>query len=136
MYKERKKILIIDDDDDFRQGLADFLQSEGYLVREAADGQEGYESVMTSKPDLAIIDIAMPKYTGLELIEMIRKHNEHLPIMIITSKSKLYDDFTVVTQNIAEYIVKPIDLSEVSQKIKKIFASMEKSSEDKPEQEN
>ncbi len=69
------KILIVDDNEDLAFTLQMMLEDEGYEVRSAKDGQDGYWAYLEFKPDLVITDIQMPGENGLELMEHIRTHN-------------------------------------------------------------
>ena len=68
----KQKIIIAEDDGDIRDLLKLFLESEGYRVVSAADGQEALNMVQQHQPDLAILDIMMPKLNGLELTSRLR----------------------------------------------------------------
>lgn len=72
---KRTKILIVDDNDNFASILQMMLEDEGYQVRSARDGQEGYLTYLLFKPDLVLTDIQMPEKNGLELMTHIRSHN-------------------------------------------------------------
>ena len=75
------KILVIDDDDDFRSMLCDLLKRSAYTVFESTDGQEGLKMNKIEKPDLIITDIVMPNQDGIETV--IRLHKEYPEIKII-----------------------------------------------------
>jgi CheY-like chemotaxis protein len=72
---EKMKILIVDDNQDLASTLQIMLEDEGYEVRSAKDGQEGYWAYLEFKPDLVITDIQMPGENGLKLMEHIRTLN-------------------------------------------------------------
>ena len=69
------KILIVDDNQELASAIQIMLEDEGYEVRLAKDGQDGYGIFLGFKPDLVITDIQMPRENGLELMEHIRTHN-------------------------------------------------------------
>ncbi len=69
------KILVVDDNQDLASLLKWMLESEGYEVRAAKDGQDGYYTYLLFSPDLVLTDIQMPEKNGLELIRQIRCHN-------------------------------------------------------------
>lgn len=83
---KRKKILIVEDDEDLRQTLTDLLEGSGYIVSQAGDGDVGQFMTLLSEFDLIISDIRMPKVDGLEMIEFI-KERLSLPIILITGLS-------------------------------------------------
>jgi len=69
------KILIVDDNDVLAHVIQVILEDEGYEVRSAGDGQEGYFSYLHFRPDVVITDLQMPEKNGLELMESIRRHD-------------------------------------------------------------
>lgn len=78
------KILIIDDDTQFREMLHEMVKREGYIVFSALDGAEGLKSYYKEKPDLVITDIIMPEKEGLETILELKKDNKNLKIIAIS----------------------------------------------------
>jgi CheY-like chemotaxis protein len=90
-------VLVIDDDGDVRRFLADSLDSFGYVVVQAKDGPSGLEALAQSKPDLVIVDYAMPGMTGAEVAEHIRRNHDGLPIVFASG----YAD-TVAIEAVAE----------------------------------
>lgn len=79
-----KKILIVDDDDLFREMLQEMVTREGYTVRVACNGQEGLEAVRSWSPDLLITDILMPEKDGIELITELQDQYQSLPIIAVS----------------------------------------------------
>jgi len=79
----RGKILIIEDEPGFRTIYKDFLESEGYQVIEAADGEKGLALIKSDQPDLVLLDIVVPKVNGFELLKKVREDMETKDIPII-----------------------------------------------------
>ncbi|HKP85464.1 MAG TPA: response regulator [Blastocatellia bacterium] len=69
----KNKILLVEDDADTRQALAMLFELEGFEVVTAVDGEEAFSQALNERPDLIVTDINMPKVSGLDLIEMVRK---------------------------------------------------------------
>lgn len=69
-----KKILLIDDDEDFNRSLKDYLEHEGYTVISAVNGKEGLKKIYECDPDLIITDIIMPEVDGMELLTKIKNN--------------------------------------------------------------
>ena len=78
------RILLIDDDQDVRSPIRQMLAGAGYEVQEASDGDEGLEMCRANPPDLAIVDIFMPRKTGLEVIEELRRDLPDVKIIAIS----------------------------------------------------
>lgn len=73
MGKEKKTILIVDDEPDLRDALADMLGAEGYNVLVAKDGKEGLGTALAQKPDLILLDVMMPNMDGFGVLDELRK---------------------------------------------------------------
>ena len=105
------KILVVDDEERMRKLVRDFLAKKGYLVIEAANGEEAY-NIFTSNNDISLIimDVMMPKMDGYETSEEIRKIS-NVPIMMVTAKSSEKDELKGYSLGIDEYITKPFSPS-------------------------
>lgn len=79
-------ILIIEDEPGFRKIYKDFLESEGYAVREADDGQKGLEMIRSVKPDLVLLDIVLPQVSGFDILKNIRSDasTKDVPVIIFS----------------------------------------------------
>lgn len=90
MSEQAKKILVVEDEPDMRQALAESLRHEGFDVVEASNGGEGLEEAISRHPDLIILDILMPKVSGMEMLKKVRQYNEwgrRVPIIMFTNLS-------------------------------------------------
>ncbi len=85
--KEKKKILIIDDDPDFIKIMTLQLQANQYNVVATSDGKDALTMLKTEKPDAVLLDVLMPQQDGLKVLEKIRKQDKTLPIFIVTAFS-------------------------------------------------
>ena len=101
------KIMIVDDEPRLRKLVKDFLIKNGYIVVEAADGEEAY-NIFTSTNDIALIimDVMMPKMDGYETAKAIRELSD-VPIIMLTAKSTERDELKGFEIGIDEYITKP-----------------------------
>ncbi len=101
------KILVVDDEPRMRKLVRDFLVKDGYLVVEAADGEEALTLFMQTKDiALVIMDVMMPKMDGYEACEEIRKLSK-VPIILLTAKSEEKDELKGFSLGVDEYITKP-----------------------------
>jgi CheY-like chemotaxis protein len=108
-----KTILVIDDDDLIRSLVTHYLAKEDYNVITAADGQGGVEKFEAEKPDLVVVDIAMPGMSGLEVAQTMRgieQRNEypHTPIIILTAYARSFFLSTGGEVGVDSYLMKPI----------------------------
>jgi len=79
------KILLVDDEEDFRKLLAFWLKSRGYCVVTAGNGQEAIQSVKLENPDIIFLDINMPVLDGLDTLKELREFNKDVPVIIISA---------------------------------------------------
>ncbi len=102
-----KKILVIDDDPTLLKMLQPFLESHGFAVTVAFDGDEGIEKFRAEQPDLIILDVQMPRMNGYAFIFEMKKLEgaKKVPIIVLTAKEGMVDIFKA--EGVKEYITKP-----------------------------
>ena len=115
---EKIKILVADDEPNILEVLKLYLEKEGFLVYTAADGQAALDIEEKSRPDLLILDIMLPKYTGLEICEMIRRN---VPVIFITAKSSENDKLAGFSLGADDYITKPFSPKEALARVKAVL---------------
>ena len=104
------EILIGEDDADVRKWLGIALETEGYVVRSACDGVETLAAVRERRPDLLILDVMMPKMSGLEVCRTARAADASLPIMMLTARNKDEDIVEGLGCGADEYVTKPFSM--------------------------
>ena len=116
----KQKILIAEDDGDIRDLLKLYLESEGYSVLPVADGQEALNMVQQHQPDLAILDIMMPKMNGLELTSRLREQTM-MPILILSARGQDQDKILGLNLGADDYIMKPYSVRNVIARVKSVL---------------
>ncbi len=116
--KITESVLIVDDDYNIRMAFREILYREGYVVYCADTGKKALECIKSYHPNVAILDIKMPDTNGIEILKQIRKENKNLPIIISTAYRGFKQDPEIALGDISSFMVKPIGLSELSQKVK------------------
>jgi two-component system response regulator PhoP len=101
------RILLVEDEAPLRETLAARLKREGYAVDTAADGEEGLYLGREVPFDVAIIDLGLPKKSGMELINELRALGQRCPILILTARSSWQDKVQGLKQGADDYLVKP-----------------------------
>lgn len=114
-------ILIADDDKNIRLLLKAVLEAEKYTVFAARDGEQALDIMDREHIDLVILDIMMPRLSGYELTEILRKNDENLPILMISAKQLPADKRRGFLVGCDDYITKPIDEEELLLRIKALL---------------
>jgi len=116
----KEKILIADDDSDILDVIRITLETEGYEVIEAHDGEEAVAMIKKSTPDLLITDFKMPKMCGDEVCRILKQDIliQHMPIIILTGKGEIIDKVQGISAGADDYIVKPFEPQELVVRVK------------------
>ena len=110
-------ILIVEDESRLREHLRDRLRKNGYVVEVAADGEEGLYYGQEFPLDLAVIDIGLPKISGIELIRRFRSNGKHFPILILTARRNWQDKVEGLETGADDYLVKPFRFEELQARL-------------------
>jgi two-component system response regulator PhoP len=110
-------ILIVEDELRLREHLQDRLRQNGYVVEVAADGEEGLYYGEEFPLDLAVIDIGLPKISGIELIRRFRSNDRHFPILILTARRNWQDKVEGLEAGADDYLVKPFRFEELQARL-------------------
>jgi DNA-binding response OmpR family regulator len=110
-----KNVLIIEDNQDVRENMAELLELENYAVRTAEDGEKGIEIAKLLKPDIIICDIMMPKLNGYEVLLRLRedKTTASIPFVFLTAKTERIDVRKGMNLGADDYLTKPFEESEL-----------------------
>ena len=114
-------ILIVEDEPNMRLGLKDNLEFEGYSVDLAEDGVEGLDKILKKSYDLIIMDVMMPKMSGLDACKKAREAGVEAPILLLTAKSEEIDKVIGLELGADDYVTKPFSLRELLARIKAIL---------------
>jgi DNA-binding response OmpR family regulator len=119
----KKRILIVDDEEDLRRMLRFRLEAMDYEVSEAVDGQQGLDMARTSKPDLIILDLMLPKIDGFKVCRMLKFDEKHkrIPIIMFTARAQKKDEELGKEMGADAYIAKPFEAEELVGKIKELL---------------
>ncbi len=118
MSSERPVILIVDDDQSFREFLGLFLEKEGYRVLTAGDGFEALDLIEKETPDLILLDLRMPEMGGLEFLENVRQKGHETPVIVITAYASLDSAVKAKREGAYDYLPKPFRLEDLRRKLK------------------
>lgn len=115
------KILVIEDEKDLRKSMVSYLAQEGYLCESAGDYEEALEKIGIYDYDCFVVDIMLPKGTGLDLIKEIKQKDTQAGIIIVSAKNSLEDKVKGLEIGSDDYLTKPFHLSELNARIKSII---------------
>jgi len=121
----RFTILVVDDEKNIREGLAEALGLDGYRVRTAADGAEGLKAVEEGDVDLVITDLRMPSLSGGELLERISGRYPGLPVIVLTGHGTIEDAVEAMRHGAFDFLTKPVNLDHLSLLVKRALDSSE-----------
>ena len=110
---ETLPVLVIDDEEVMRDILGTLLEREGYSVRLAASGQEGLDLAKSLPFDAVIVDVMMPGIDGLQVLDELKKHDEELPVLMITAYASMESAIAAMKKGAFDYITKPFKNDEV-----------------------
>lgn len=115
-----KKVLVVDDEKLIVKGIRFSLEQEGMEVTCAYDGEEAVEAAQNTEFDIILLDIMLPKLTGLEVCQQIREFSD-VPIVMLTAKDNDMDKIMGLEYGADDYITKPFNILEVKARIKAIM---------------
>ncbi len=114
-------IYLVDDDRNITTSVTIALESEGYRVQSFHDGEAGFEGIKSETPDLAILDVKMPRMDGLELLQEIRKNWDALPVIMLTSVDDEVDQIIGLRMGADDYITKPFSQRLLMERIRALL---------------
>jgi DNA-binding response OmpR family regulator len=122
MRRKKPTIMIVDDEEQLRRSLSDYLGARKFRVLEAGTAEEAIETLQSESPDLVILDVKMPGIGGLGFLRKMEDADGHFPFPIIalTAHARLEEFFSAVS--VDAFFAKPVDLDELSSSIRQILA--------------
>lgn len=115
------KILIVEDETKLNKALATGLQNLGYAVDSAFDGEEGEKMARWNNYDLLILDVMMPKRTGIEVCQNLRANFKPVPILMLTAKDGIADRVEGLNIGADDYLIKPFAFDELAARIRTLL---------------
>ena len=120
----KKKILVVDDEDDILHFLELVLADKGFEVATASNGHDALALAQTERPDLILLDIMMPQMDGWEVLKLLRvdEQTSSVPVAMLSARTEAQDRVQGLQEGAIDYICKPFSLQELLGKIETIFA--------------
>jgi len=115
------KILIVEDEPNMVAGLRDNFEFEGYQVVTAPDGIAGLERALSEMPDLVILDVMMPRMSGLEVCQQLKAKRPSIPIIMLTARGQEVDKVVGLELGADDYVTKPFSIRELLARVKAVL---------------
>jgi len=115
------RVLIVEDDEAMSVALRDGFQYEGYSVTLARDGEAGLQMATTDPPDLILLDVMLPKMTGLDICRQLRSGGHGVPIIMLTARGQEIDKVLGLRQGADDYVTKPFGFMELMARVEAVL---------------
>ena len=115
------KLLLVDDEDDFRQATTAALGRRGFAVTDVADGTEALAAINFERPDVVILDLKMSGMGGIETLQEIRQIDATLPVIILTGHGDFDTAMAGIKLDIVDFLQKPIDVEQLAKRIRTLL---------------
>ena len=115
------RILIVEDEPNMVAGLRDNFEYEGYEVLTASDGAEGLGRALNDAPDLVILDVMMPKMSGLDVCKQLKAKRPSIPVIMLTARGQEVDKVVGLELGADDYVTKPFSIRELLARIKAVL---------------
>ncbi len=116
----KRKVLVVEDDPKSANLLRVYLERDGYLVRTAADGRDAIDQIRRATPDLVLLDLMLPKVSGLDVCRVVRAESD-VPIIMVTARSTEDDTLLGLDLGADDYITKPFSPKEVVARVRVVL---------------
>jgi DNA-binding response OmpR family regulator len=117
----KTRILIVEDEPAMVAGLRDNFEYEGYDVISAGDGESGLERALADDPDLVVLDVMMPRMSGLEVCKRVKAKRPSVPIIMLTARGQEIDKVVGLELGADDYVTKPFSIRELIARVKAVL---------------
>ena len=115
------KILIVEDERDMREGMAQSLEQEHYIVETAADYNAALEKIGVYQYDCILLDIGLPDGSGMDLLRELKKEGSTSGVIIVSAKESIDDKVTGLNEGADDYLAKPFHMAELHARVKSVI---------------
>ena len=128
---QAERVLIVEDEDATRAGLAELVRTWGFVTEAAANGEEALKLITTFRPSIVVTDMVMPKMDGLTLLKALKDEADQLKVILLTAQGSVETAVEALKDGAADYLTKPVD----TQKLKLLLSSIAELNAQKRENE-
>jgi two-component system, OmpR family, alkaline phosphatase synthesis response regulator PhoP len=116
-----EKILLVEDEAAIRMAVSDRLESEGYVVASAPDGEKGYQEALRNAYDILVLDVMLPKKSGFDVCRDLRSAGINIPILMLTARSQVVDKVVGLRMGADDYLSKPFEPAELLARVEALL---------------
>lgn len=114
-------ILVVDDEPQVRQVVADYLERDGYTVRAASTGTEALAEIAKKRPDLIVLDLMLPEIDGLTVLQRLRKEGDNVPVIVLSARGQESERVVGLELGADDYVAKPASPREVMARVRAVL---------------
>src|SRR5437762_12117051 len=118
---KKPRILIVEDEPAMVAGLRDNFEYEGYDVISAGDGVQGLDRALADNPDLVVLDVMMPRMSGLDVCKQLKAQRPGMPIIMLTARGQEIDKVVGLELGADDYVTKPFSIRELMARVKAVL---------------
>ena len=122
-------LLVVEDDEAMAVALRDGFEFEGYEVLLARDGQSGLELALSGRADLIVLDVMLPKITGLEICKRLRADGHTVPVIMLTARGQEIDKVLGLKLGADDYVTKPFSFMELTARVEAVLRRSQRGAE-------
>lgn len=115
------RILVVEDEVDLQEAIADGLRIDGYAVDTCGDGVEAFELLTTESYDLVVLDLNLPGMDGIDVLKEVRLHKKDLKVLILSARSTVSDKVLGLDVGANDYLGKPFEFEELEARIRSLL---------------
>jgi len=115
------RVLVIEDELTLQQQIREHLEEQKYMVDTSSDGEDGLHNALEFPIDIAVVDIGLPKLSGIDVIKSIRSAGKNFPILILTARGSWQDKVNGLEAGADDYLVKPFHIEELLARLKALL---------------
>jgi DNA-binding response OmpR family regulator len=116
------KVLLVDDEEEFVSTLAERLEIRGFQAHVATSGDQALSLVQARDFDLIVLDVMRPGFGGLEVLKQVKSTHPHMPVILLTGHGSTREGMEGMQEGAFDYLMKPLDIDELTVKIKEATA--------------
>jgi DNA-binding response OmpR family regulator len=106
-------VIVVEDDAAIAEGLALNLRLQGYRTSVAGDGEAAVQQIASEHPDLVLLDISLPKRSGISVLESLRAEGDQVPVIVLSARQDEFDKVAALSLGADDYVTKPFALAEL-----------------------